>query len=385
MHRDLGDRVAVEGRPPMRRGRRHVGQRRLEIRSVSRAAAESFFQYPRTLHDHPLASSVRVPSAFRWLMVGTRGPEILGKIATDLELALAGRRAAGDPARMAERVLARGIGWSVADVLCTAGPSDRAFEEQHEVVSIAIVTAGSFQYRSPAGRALLTPGSVLLGNPGQAFECGHDHAAGDRCVAFRYTSEYFEGIVGAVASTGRLDLPVARLPPLRELAGLVASGISASLGGGTTGSWEELGVQLAVASYRAASREPRGGSTGPAGAEARVTRVIRMLERDRTGGGGLSQMAETAGLSPYHFLRTFQRLTGSTPHQYLMRQRLRHAAVRLATEPARVIDIALGSGFGDLSNFNRAFRTEFGAAPLGYRRQVGGPGRARPSPKPTRR
>lgn len=318
-------------------------------------------------------------------MIGKRGPEILGKIATDLELALARRRAAGDPARMAGRVLATGTGWSVADVLCTAGPSDRAFEERHEAVSIAIVTAGSFQYRSPAGRALLTPGSVLLGNPGQAFECGHDHAAGDRCVAFRYTPEYFESIVGPVASTARLDFPAVRLPALRELAGLVATGMSATLGGGIAGSWEEIGVQLAVASYRAASREPQSDTTGPAAAEARVTRVIRMLERDRTGGGGLSQMAGVAGLSPYHFLRTFQRLTGSTPHQYLMRQRLRGAAVRLATESAKVIDIALGSGFGDLSNFNRAFRTEFGATPLGYRRRVGGPGRARPSQDPTRR
>jgi hypothetical protein len=45
------------------------------------------------------------------------------------------------------RLLARGKGWSVADVVCTAGPGDRPFEEQHSGVSIGMVLEGTFQYR----------------------------------------------------------------------------------------------------------------------------------------------------------------------------------------------------------------------------------------------
>jgi len=56
-----------------------------------------------------------------------------------------------------------------------------------------------------------------------------------------------------------------------------------------------------------------------------------------------------------------------TPHQYVLRARLREAAMRLAVEHARVIDIALDCGFGDVSNFNRAFRAEFGVSPRVYR------------------
>ncbi len=82
-------------------------------------------------------------------------------------------------------------------------------------------------------------------------------------------------------------------------------------------------------------------------------------------------LGREAGLSPYHFLRTFERLTGLTPHQYVRRARLRQAAMRLAADPGRVLDIALDSGFGDVSNFNRAFRAEFGVSPRGYRRQRG--------------
>jgi AraC-like DNA-binding protein len=106
---------------------------------------------------------------------------------------------------------------------------------------------------------------------------------------------------------------------------------------------------------------------------ARVTRTVRTIERHLDAGLALGSLARDAGLSPYHFLRTFERLTGVTPHQYILRARLREAAMRLAAEPARVIDIALDCGFGDVSNFNRAFRTEFGVSPRAYRRQAGGP------------
>ena len=43
------------------------------------------------------------------------------------------------------------------------------------------------------------------------------------------------------------------------------------------------------------------------------------------------------------------------------------AALRLVAEPAKVLEIALDCGFGDVSNFNRAFRAEFGVSPRVYR------------------
>ena len=78
-------------------------------------------------------------------------------------------------------------------------------------------------------------------------------------------------------------------------------------------------------------------------------------------------MAREARLSPYHFLRTFQRLTGVTPHQYVLRARLRQAALRLVSGGDKIVDVALDCGFGDLSNFNRAFRAEFRLSPRAYR------------------
>ncbi|HJZ20061.1 MAG TPA: AraC family transcriptional regulator, partial [Bradyrhizobium sp.] len=74
-----------------------------------------------------------------------------------------------------------------------------------------------------------------------------------------------------------------------------------------------------------------------------------------------------AGLSAFHFLRLFANVIGVTPHQYLIRARLRRAA-RLLIEDARSItDIAYDVGFGDLSNFVRTFHRAAGVSPLKFR------------------
>jgi AraC family transcriptional regulator len=272
---------------------------------------------------------------------------------------------------MTSRTLALGDGWGVADVLCTAGPDDHPFEEHHATHSIAIVLAGTFQYRSALGRSLMTPGSLMLGNPGQCFECGHEHAAGDRCVAFWLSPEYFERIAADAGARGRtLDFTVGRVPPLRPLSALVTEA-GAAVTGERDMSWEELAVRLITGAVRLAAGALPDASEATPHALSRVTRTVRAIERRHDETMTLESLARDAGLSPYHFLRTFQRLTGVTPHQYILRTRLREAATRIAREPGRILDIALECGFGDVSNFNRAFRSEFGVSPSAYRKTQG--------------
>jgi AraC family transcriptional regulator len=322
----------------------------------------------------------------------------LAKIAVELERALARRAVNGTPGGLTSRVLAQGNGWIVEDVVCTSGPQDRSFEERHSQVSIALVVAGTFQYRASlrgpgARRELMTPGSLLLGNAGQCFECGHEHAAGDRCLSFRYAPDFFARLAfDAGVHGGKPHFDRLRLPPLRAFSPVVAlacAGLTALMDSTATPApapaqlrvqeqtqamWEELSLQIAAQTLQLLNGT-RGATwrDAPPSAMARVTRTVRMIECDPDSGSGfgigLGSLSRAAGLSPYHFLRTFERVTGVTPHQYVLRARLRQAAMRLAAEPARIVDIALDCGFGDVSNFNRAFRAEFGMSPRQFRFQ----------------
>ena len=86
----------------------------------------------------------------------------------------------------------------------------------------------------------------------------------------------------------------------------------------------------------------------------------------------LESAVRQAGLSPFHFLRVFSKVVGVTPHQYLVRSRLKRAAKLLAREEIPVTEVALDVGFADLSNFVRTFGRAAGVSPRGFRQAAKG-------------
>jgi AraC-like DNA-binding protein len=276
------------------------------------------------------------------------------------------RRAESPDRALAKRTLAAGDGWTVHEVVCRAGPSDRPFEERHDGFSVSAVVEGSFTYRSDAGHGLLYPGALLLGNNGWCFECGHAHGTGDRCISLNVREDLFGEIAAAVASTSRFRFAAPSLPPSAKALPVVAwmealSSTASSL------SREELALQL-IERVITAMAGDRWFPAAPIGREARrVVEAIRFVESDAVWPLQLRDVAAIAGMSKYHFLRVFRRLTGLTPHQYLISARLRRAALALTSSRRPVIAIALDSGFGDLSTFNHRFRGAFGLTPTQYR------------------
>jgi AraC family transcriptional regulator len=211
----------------------------------------------------------------------------------------------------------------------------------------------------------MTPGSLLIGNAGDCFCCGHEHGTGDRCLSFSYAAPYLDAIASG-SSVSSMRFQTARLPALRALAPLAAKAILLAEGVDHY-SAEEVAIELAATALRIAHGVAPDAAAADEGAISRVTRVVRMIDADRDAPQDLVTLARQAGLSVWHFLRLFEAVTGTTPHQYLLRHRLRRAAVRLRMEPSRILDIALDCGFNDVSNFNRAFRSEFGLTPRAWR------------------
>jgi AraC family transcriptional regulator len=304
---------------------------------------------------------------------------ILGKIAHLLDDACYERERVGAEPGLRARLLGAGSDWAVEDVLCTYRPNDAPFEERHGRYRVALVGAGTFVCRGDRGHALLTPGSLLLGNLNEGFECGHSHGTGDRCLAFAYSRDMFERLAFEAGMRGRPHLRAVRVPPITALAALVAEACAAWVEARRGAVWEELGVRLAASAARFAG-EPQRAPRSPANAERGIARAVRLIEHDPSAALALDVLAREAKLSPFHFVRAFARVTGLTPHRYVMRARLRGAAIRLATNGARVVDVAMSSGFRDVSTFNHAFRREFDTTPRRHRerfrhaRQVRGAG-----------
>ncbi|MFN3857507.1 MAG: GlxA family transcriptional regulator [Caulobacter sp.] len=80
------------------------------------------------------------------------------------------------------------------------------------------------------------------------------------------------------------------------------------------------------------------------------------------------ELAQEAGMSERTFLRAFQAETGTTPAKAVERLRLEAARGLLESQPLRLEDIAVESGFGDAERMRRAFVRAFGQPPQAMRR-----------------
>lgn len=271
---------------------------------------------------------------------------------------------------IAAKLLASGTGWSVNDFVCTSGPRDPCYVEQHRSYSIALVTDGNFQYRTAQGSALMTPGSLLLGNEGACFECGHQHTRGDRCLAFHFSPEVFESIAASVPGTRGLALAAPRLPPVPSVLALLAAAQALRDESGSAEEFQEVALRLAGVVQAALNDDPSLARRPPTPRdERRVAAALRRIEAQDGARLPVDALAAEAAVSPFHFVRIFEKVVGVTPGQYMLRMRLQRAAVRLRRSHDAIAAVALDCGFDDLSTFNRQFRRATGLTPGAYRMQ----------------
>jgi AraC-like DNA-binding protein len=81
-------------------------------------------------------------------------------------------------------------------------------------------------------------------------------------------------------------------------------------------------------------------------------------------------LARIAHVSEAHFIRTFRRTFGETPHRYLQRRRVERATFLLRETDTSVSEICLDVGFASLGTFSRTFRDIIGLSPTEYRRRA---------------
>jgi len=250
---------------------------------------------------------------------------------------------------------------SVSDFRCSAGPGDRPFAEQHRCHSISYVRKGSFGLHCRGKFSELVAGSVLIGHPGDEYTCTHEHVCGDECLSFFLEPELVEAI-----SDRQAVWQIACAPPLPELIVLGELAHTAADGSSDIG-LDEIGQVLASRFVEVMSGKPRKAGLDAARDRRRAVETALWIDAHSHRPIGLEDAAAQAGISPFHFLRLFSDVLGVTPHQYLVRSRLRHAARRLADDDSPITEVAYDVGFGDLSNFVRTFHRAAGASPLRFR------------------
>jgi AraC family transcriptional regulator len=255
---------------------------------------------------------------------------------------------------------------SVIHYRCTSGPADRPFTERHRAHSLSYVRRGSFGCRAQGESFELVASSVLVGHPGDEFMCTHDHHQGDECLSFQLTPELAESV------DHRTEIwRVGFVPPVPALIVLGELGQAAAAGRSNVG-LDEVGLLFASRFVDVVSGSRRRRPQARPSHRRRAVEAALWIDAHSHEHVDLERAARHAGLSPFHFLRVFSGALGVTPHQYLIRSRLRHAARLLTEAPRPIGELALEVGFADLSNFVRTFHRAAGVSPRAFRRAARG-------------
>ncbi|HWX06706.1 MAG TPA: AraC family transcriptional regulator [Bradyrhizobium sp.] len=250
---------------------------------------------------------------------------------------------------------------TVSDFRCSAALGDTPFVEQYGGHSISYVRKGSFGCRCRGRFFELVAGSILVGYPGDEFTCTHDHVCGDECLSFFLDPEMVQAI-GDRTEVWRIGAA----PPLPELMVLGELAQATAEGRNDVG-LDEVGTLFASRFVEVVSGRSHAPPPAKARHRRRAVETALWIDAHSHQEIDLEHAAAQAELSPFHFLRLFSSVLGVTPHQYLVRSRLRHAARLLADDDRSVTDVAYDVGFADLSNFVRTFHRAAGVSPRKFR------------------
>ena len=143
-------------------------------------------------------------------------------------------------------------------------------------------------------------------------------------------------------------------------------------------------AQTIAACLRQATEQPQHKTTpehGPKLARDVLRRAIRFVNDNLDSKLRWDDIATACGVDPFAFGRGFKLTSGMTPHQYIIRCRLRRAMKLLAREELTLADIALDVGCSCQSHLTTLFRKHLGTTPAAFRvsaRKREGNGRASP-------
>lgn len=99
-----------------------------------------------------------------------------------------------------------------------------------------------------------------------------------------------------------------------------------------------------------------------------IQKSIDFIERNLKNDISLSQCAQSAGYSLYHYCRVFKLSTGVTVMEYIRERRLANAALDICETSKTIREIAFNWGFNSHEQFIRAFKRSFAISPTKYRK-----------------
>ena len=100
----------------------------------------------------------------------------------------------------------------------------------------------------------------------------------------------------------------------------------------------------------------------------KIAHVVQYMYKNYGANESLDEYAAMCNMSKFHFLRTFEQMTGESPVAYKIKIRISHAKELLEDPTLSIGDIGAQVGYSSSSYFCDAFKKETGMSPAAYRK-----------------
>jgi AraC-like DNA-binding protein len=253
-----------------------------------------------------------------------------------------------------------------------SGESDHHFPRHtHDDFGIGLMVAGGQISASGRGQVEAGPGDIITVNPGEVHDGVPVGRHARRWHMLYLAPALLQDIANGLGVCGQGDLEFCH-PVLTDTN--VAQHFATAWRRGQnqpSDNTQGLAREEALLQLLCGLLSRRSSPEHMRQAPLAMLRVKAMIDDDVLDNPSLGDLAREAGLSRFQTLRAFARLTGFTPHAYLVEQRVRHAR-RQVIAGMRLADAAAASGFADQSHMTREFRRRYGVTPAVLRNAVTG-------------
>lgn len=272
-----------------------------------------------------------------------------------------------------ERLVAQTAGVRILDAATSRRPDGRPIHSLHGAACAIIIRKGVLLYTARGCTHLVGPGGIIVGERGEAYRIHLAFGPRVQQTVFRYLDARADAAEAPSSpDLGGRGSPV--LPPCPRLEALHRLAWKAAV---HTESGNDLAtvvrlLSTLIARELAPIRPIAQGRPAHSPAYQRVSKAIHVVHERLRQTLSLVDLAAAAELSEFHFLRVFSAVLGLTPHQYLMRMRVRRALALIVETSLTEAAIAAATGWGSASHLTRTFHRQIGCTPAFFRsRSVG--------------
>ena len=100
--------------------------------------------------------------------------------------------------------------------------------------------------------------------------------------------------------------------------------------------------------------------------QKRIDKVIQYIDQNINATLEIKDLADTACMSEYHFIRVFNEFCGCTPYQYIIKKRIARAIKLIKNNMYSVKEISQACGYESVQTFRKCFKRETGYSPRAF-------------------